>query len=190
MTYVRDYLRETVAALGLLDESAIQTMAEYLVNLRLSGGRLFIIGNGGSAANASHAVNDFRKFCRFEAYAPDNMAEVTAWANDDGYRTVFARWLDSCRLCPADILLVLSVGGGSMDTSVSQNIVNAVNLANGRGAYVLGIVGRDGGFTKKNAHHCVVIPTVNEERVTPHAEEMQSIILHLLVNHTLLRGER
>lgn len=187
MTFVSDYLRETIDTLEALDEKRIQAMAEYLVQLHISKGRLFIIGNGGSAANASHAVNDFRKFCRFEAYAPDNMAEVTAWANDDGYRTVFARWLDSCRMTAADILLVLSVGGGSMDTSVSQNIVNAVNLANGRGAYVLGIVGRDGGFTNKNAHHCVIIPTVNEERTTPHVEEMQSIILHLLVSHPLLK---
>lgn len=184
--FARQYLDETREILGRLDHDAIERMASALAALRNRGGRLFVLGNGGSAANASHAVNDFRKIAGIEAYAPmDNVAELTARTNDDGWETTFAAWLRVSRLEPFDAVLVLSVGGGS--APVSQNIFRAVSYARDKGTPVLGIVGRDGGRTAEVASACVLIPTVDEERVTPHAEEMQSVVLHLLVSHPLLK---
>ena len=184
--FVDDYLRETRRILKRLNHVAIEAVACILDDVRASGNRLFVIGNGGSAATASHAVNDFRKLAKIEAYAPtDNVAELTARTNDDGWASTFARWLDVSKIGQDDALLVLSVGGGS--TEASPNIVQAVSLANDVGAYVLGIVGRDGGFVRKNADACLVIPPLYEDRITPHVEGITSVILHLLVSHPLLR---
>jgi D-sedoheptulose 7-phosphate isomerase len=184
--FVDDYLRETRRILKVLDHVDIESMACMLSDVRASSNRLFIIGNGGSAATASHAVNDLRKIVKIEAYAPtDNVAELTARTNDDGWESTFARWLNVSKLGLDDALLVLSVGGGS--TEASPNIVQAVSLANDVGAIVLGIVGRDGGFVRKNSDVCLVIPPLYEDRITPHTEGITSIILHLLVSHPVLR---
>lgn len=189
MTYSAQHLAETLDVVSRLDREAIESMADELSALRERGGRLFIIGIGGSAANASHAVCDFRKLCDIEAYAPsDNMAEFSARTNDNGFRGVFAEWLQGSRMSARDALLVLSVGGG-MDTApgTSVNISFAVQLANRMHTPVLGVVGRDGGYTKQHAKVCVLVPTVNPEHVTPHSEAMQAVIWHLLVSHPKLK---
>ena len=183
------YLSETTRIAKLLDALPIEAMAKALVKVREKEGRLFFIGLGGSAANASHAVNDFRKLCGFEAYAPtDNVAELTAIANDDGWITIFSHWLHESQAGTADALFVLSVGGGT--DSVSAPLRPAINLAKARSMPVFGIVGRDGGYTKKVGDYVIVIPTVNKERVTPHTEAFQSVILHLLVSHPLLQKSK
>jgi len=171
-----------------LDPQAIERMAAELARVRSRGGRLFILGIGGSAANASHAVNDFRKICRFECYAPtDNVSELTARANDEGWENVFSEWLKGSHLAAKDGLLIFSVGGGDLEKNVSPNLVKAIQLAGGVGASILGIVGRDGGYTAKAATACVIVPTVNPEHVTPHAEAFQAVIWHLLVSHPALK---
>jgi D-sedoheptulose 7-phosphate isomerase len=157
--------------------------------LRNHGGRIFFLGVGGSAANASHAVNDFRKVCGIEAYAPtDNVAEFSARTNDDGWETVFVNWLRGSRLCARDMVFVLSVGGGSIEKNVSPNLVRAVEYAKEVHATVVGIVGRDGGYTATVADACVIVPTVNSSNVTPHAEAFQAVIWHLLVSHPSLKA--
>jgi D-sedoheptulose 7-phosphate isomerase len=159
-----------------------------LAACRDRGGRLFILGVGGSAANASHAVNDFRKICGFEAYAPtDNVSELTARTNDEGWAGVFESWLRTSRLKPEDALLIFSVGGGNLEKQVSTNLVGAIQYAKLIGAKVTGIVGRDGGYTAQSADACVVVPTVNPAHVTPHAEAFQAVIWHLLVTHPALK---
>jgi D-sedoheptulose 7-phosphate isomerase len=185
----QEYLRETKAIVDGLDTASIDRVVGCLAKVREQGGRLFILGVGGSAANASHAVNDFRKICGFEAYAPtDNVSELTARTNDEGWATVFLEWLRGSRLEEKDALLVLSVGGGNLEKNISPNLVLALQFAKTKGATILGIVGRDGGFTAKVADACVIIPTANPAHVTPHAEAFQSVIWHLLVSHPLLKA--
>jgi D-sedoheptulose 7-phosphate isomerase len=182
------YLDETARAVAALDAGAIGAVAAGLARVRDGGGRLFILGVGGSAAHASHAVNDFRKLCGFEAYTPtDNVSELTARVNDDGWDTSFAAWLEVSRLGPGDAVLVFSVGGGSKEKNVSPNLVRALELATARGSAVFGVVGRDGGATRAAAEACVVIPTVSPDRITPHTEGLCAVVWHLLVSHPALK---
>jgi D-sedoheptulose 7-phosphate isomerase len=186
MTHTIQYLSEVSRTAKLLDAPPIEEMAKALVKLREREGRLFFVGLGGSAANASHAVNDFRKLCGIESYAPtDNVAELTAIANDVGFHEIFSTWLRESNAKLGDALFVLSVGGGT--DGVSTSLVHALSLAQSIGMTIFGIVGRDGGYTKKWGDHVIVIPTVSKERVTPHTEAFQSVILHLLVSHPLLQ---
>jgi D-sedoheptulose 7-phosphate isomerase len=186
--FVAQYLDETGRAVRALDAAAIGAVAAGLARVRDGGGRLFVLGVGGSAAHASHAVNDFRKLCAFEAYTPtDNVAELTARVNDEGWEGSFAAWLEVSRLGPRDALLVFSVGGGSKEKNVSANLVRALELAVQRGSAVFGVVGRDGGATRAAAEACVVIPTVAPERITPHTEGLCAVVWHLLVSHPALK---
>jgi D-sedoheptulose 7-phosphate isomerase len=189
MSFARQFLEEVQQVTARLDADAIERVVDELARVRERGGRLFILGVGGSAANASHAVNDFRKICGFECYAPtDNVSELTARTNDEGWASVFVEWLRTSRLNPRDAVLVLSVGGGNLEQNVSPNLVAALKLAKEVGAAVLGIVGRDGGYTAQVAQACVVIPTVQPERITPHAEAFQAVVWHLLVSHPALKA--
>ncbi len=184
MNHSSNYFAEARKILDGLDADVLEKMAEALAALRKRGGRLFILGVGGSAANAGHAVNDFRKLCGIETYAPtDNVSELTARTNDEGWETVFASWLQTSRLCERDAVLVLSVGGGSAEKNVSVNLVRALEEAKRRRALILGIVGRDGGYTGKIGDHVLVIPVVKSERVTPHTEAFQALAWHCLVSH-------
>ncbi|HEY7286199.1 MAG TPA: SIS domain-containing protein [Vicinamibacterales bacterium] len=186
--FVRGYLDETARIAATIDARAIEAVASALTEVRARGGRLFFLGVGGGAAHASHAVNDFRKLAGFEAYAPtDNVAELTARTNDEGWHTVFAAWLAESRLRREDAIFVLSVGGGDAARNVSTGLVHALEYARSVGATIVGIVGRDGGFTAKIADACVVVPTVNALAVTPHTEAFQAVIWHLLVSHPALR---
>ena len=188
MTFAKQFLDEVQKVTMQLDAEAIERAAAELARVRERGGRLFILGVGGSAANASHAVNDFRKICGFEAYAPtDNVSELTARTNDEGWATIFAEWLKGSRLNEKDGLLIFSVGGGNLEKNVSPNLVSAVQLAKQAGASIVGIVGRDGGYTAREATVCVIVPTVNAEHVTPHSEAFQAVIWHLLVSHPKLK---
>jgi D-sedoheptulose 7-phosphate isomerase len=188
MTFAEQYAAEAAEILKRLDLNAIEQMAEMLATLRARGGRLFIIGVGGGAGHASHAVNDFRKITDIEAYSPvDNVAELTARTNDEGWDTSFAGWLRVSRLKRDDALLVFSVGGGSVEHGISSNIVRAVEHAKAVGATVLGVVGRDGGYTARQADVCVIVPTVNAAHVTPHTESFQALVWHLLVAHPRLQ---
>jgi D-sedoheptulose 7-phosphate isomerase len=183
------YLAETVEIVGRLDRDELERLATKLAEVRDAGGRLFVLGVGGSAGHAGHAVNDFRKLCAFEAYAPtDNVSELTARTNDDGWESVFAEWLRGSRLGDRDAVLVLSVGGGDVERNVSANLVRALEYARDVGARVFGIVGRDGGYTKQAADTCVVIPIASEERVTPHTEGLCAVVWHLLVSHPSLQA--
>ena len=187
-TFSAEFIAETIAILEKLDAGEIEHMALGLAQVRLSGGRLFILGVGGSAGHAGHAVNDFRKLCGFEAYAPtDNVSELTARANDEGWESCFAAWLEGSRIKSSDAVLVFSVGGGSVEKNVSVNIVRALETAVNAGAHIFGIVGRDGGFTQKVSESCVVIPTIAPERVTPHTEGLCAVVWHLLVSHPALQ---
>ena len=188
MTFAKGFIEEAKQILDRLDVDAIERMAEILAGVRASGGRLFILGVGGSAANASHAVNDFRKIAGIEAYAPtDNVSELTARTNDEGWAGVFESWLRTSRLKAEDGLLVFSVGGGNLEKNVSPNLVAALQYAKTVGSKVLGIVGRDGGFTATVADACAIIPTVNAVHTTPHAEAFQAVVWHLLVSHPRLK---
>ncbi len=188
MTFTEEFLNEVRCVTERLDAAKIEAAVETLGAVRARGGRLFILGVGGSAANASHAVNDFRKICGFEAYAPtDNVSELTARTNDEGWPTIFAEWLRGSRLTSADSLLVLSVGGGNLEQNVSPNLVRAIQYAKEKGAAVVGILGRDGGYTAKVADVAVIIPTVNASHVTPHSEAFQGIVWHLFVSHPKLK---
>jgi D-sedoheptulose 7-phosphate isomerase len=187
-SFSETYLEETVAAVDALERAEVERLAAGLAAVRDAGGRLFVLGVGGSAAHASHAAADFRKICSFEAYAPsDNVAELTARVNDEGWETTFAAWLRGSRLAARDALLVFSVGGGNREQAISVNLVSALDAAGEAGARVFGVVGRDGGATREAAEACVVIPTVNPERVTAHTEGLCAVIWHLLVSHPLLR---
>jgi D-sedoheptulose 7-phosphate isomerase len=189
MDYIDQYLSEAVQIIGQLDRAAIQKMVTLLVDLRARQGRLFILGVGGGAAHASHAVNDFRKIAGIETYAPsDNVAELTARINDDGWESSYASWLLVSRLSPRDMLLVFSVGGGSLEKNVSPNLVRALQYARQVGAAVCGVVGRNGGYTARVAEACLVIPTVNAGTVTPHVEAFQAVVWHLLVSHPALQA--
>jgi D-sedoheptulose 7-phosphate isomerase len=188
MSFTQQYLAEASSIIDLLDRAAIDKVVTLLVKTRSSGGRLFILGVGGSAANASHAVNDFRKIAGIEAYAPtDNVSELTARTNDEGWATVFESWLRGSRLHSEDLVLVLSVGGGSLEAQVSPNLVAAVDYARSVGATIVGIVGRDGGHTARVADGCVIVPTVSQAHITPHTESFQALIWHLLVSHPSLK---
>jgi D-sedoheptulose 7-phosphate isomerase len=188
MNYSEQHLRETAEIVSQLDAALCEKAVELLAAVRARGGRLFILGVGGSAANASHAVNDFRKLARIEAYAPtDNVSELTARTNDDGWFSVFTEWLKESRLDKKDAVLVLSVGGGSLEKNVSPNVVTALQLAKERGSAILGIVGRDGGYTAQVADVTVIIPTVNPANVTPHSEALQAVVWHLWVSHPALK---
>jgi D-sedoheptulose 7-phosphate isomerase len=188
MSYSEQHLREAADVLAKLDRSLCEKAASLLAEVRARGGRLFILGVGGSAANASHAVNDFRKIAGMEAYAPtDNVAELTARTNDEGWTSVFVEWLKGSRLNEKDALLVFSVGGGDAEKNISPNLVSALQLAKERRASVLGIVGRDGGHTARVADVCIIIPTVNPANTTPHAEAFQAVLWHLLVSHPALK---
>lgn len=187
-SFSKRYLDESVELLRRLDTATIEAVAEGLAGVRARGGRLFILGVGGSAGHASHAVNDFRKICGLESYAPtDNVSELTARVNDEGWETCFSEWLRVSRLSAADALLVFSVGGGNREKNVSVNLVRSLELAREVGAKIFGIVGRDGGTTRQMADACVVIPTVAAERVTPHTEGFCAVVWHLLVSHPSLQ---
>jgi D-sedoheptulose 7-phosphate isomerase len=188
MSFVQHYLEETQKVVAGLNVAAMEKSVEELAAVRERGGRLFILGVGGSAANASHAVNDFRKICGFEAYAPtDNVSELTARTNDEGWATVLSEWLKGSRLSGKDGLLIFSVGGGNLEKNVSPNLVSAIQLAKQCGASIVGIVGRDGGYTAKEASACVIVPTVNPEHVTPHSEAFQAVVWHMFVSHPKLK---
>ena len=188
MTYAQTHLAEAAKIIQALDAEAIERLAAQLATVRERGGRLFLLGVGGSAANCSHAVNDFRKIAGFEAYTPvDNVSELTARTNDEGWDAVFVEWLKGSRLAARDMVLVFSVGGGSAGKNVSPNLVRALQYAKDVHAAIGGIVGRDGGFTATVADTCVIVPTVNPETVTPHAEAFQAVIWHLLVSHPSLK---
>lgn len=186
-SFSKAFLAETTRAIAEIDTEHVEAIALGLSRVRAAGGRLFILGVGGSAGHAGHAVNDFRKICGLEAYAPtDNVSELTARVNDEGWDTCFSEWLKVSRLRKGDALLVFSVGGGNREKNVSVNLVRSLELAREVGAHVFGIVGRDGGFTKQVADACVVIPTVAAERVTPHTEGLCAVVWHLLVSHPAL----
>ena len=189
MTFTEQFLAEAGEILSRIDTEAVESVAALLAESRAHGGRLFILGVGGSAGNASHAVNDFRKICGFEAYAPtDNVSELTARTNDEGWAGVFEAWLRVSRLRDNDAILIFSVGGGNLEKQVSPNLVSAIRYAKSVGARVAGIVGRDGGFTATAADACVIVPTVNPKHVTPHSEAFQAVIWHLLVSHPALKA--
>jgi D-sedoheptulose 7-phosphate isomerase len=186
--FSKRYLDEGIELLRRLDVASIEAVADGLAGVRARGGRLFILGVGGSAGHASHAVNDFRKICGIESYAPtDNVSELTARVNDEGWETCFSEWLRVSRLCATDAVLVFSVGGGNREKNVSVNLVRSLELAREVGAKIFGIVGRDGGYTRQMADACVVIPTVAAERVTPHTEGFCAVVWHLLVSHPNLQ---
>ena len=187
MSYAQDHLHETVAILQRLDVTAIEKMVDVLARLKASAGRIFFLGVGGSAGNCSHAVNDFRKLLGIECYTPtDNVSELTARINDDGWESAYLEWLKVSRLTDRDAVFVLSVGGGSVEKNISRNLIAAVDHARTSGAKVIGIVGRDGGHTARIADACVIIPTVNPRTVTPHCEALQAVVWHLLVSHPRL----
>ena len=188
MKFIKEYLLEAKEIVDQLDVSAIEKMAILIEETREKNGRMFVLGVGGSAANASHAVNDFRKIVGLEAYAPtDNVSELTARTNDNGWASVFVEWLKTSGLRQEDMVLVFSVGGGNLEKNVSPNLVSAIRYAKEIGAKVCGVVGRDGGHTARIADACVVIPTVNPSHVTPHTEAFQAIVWHLLVSHPRLK---
>ena len=189
MGFVSEYLTEAKKVVEQLDPDAIEKVVQLLAETRDQQGRLFILGVGGSAANASHAVNDFRKITGMEAYAPtDNVSELTARTNDDGWSTVFVEWLRTSRLKKQDLILVFSVGGGDREKNISPNLISALQYAQAVGAKICGVVGRDGGFTARTADACVIIPTVNSNHITPHTEAFQAVLWHLLVSHPLLKA--
>ena len=189
MSFVEQYLAEAGEILRRLDVAAIERLAQLLVEVRGRQGRLFILGVGGSAANASHAVNDFRKLAGIEAYAPtDNVSELTARTNDEGWASVFEAWLKVSRLAARDMLLVFSVGGGSLERQISPNLVSALEYARSVGAAIGGVVGRDGGHTAKVADACVIVPTIDPAHITPHAEAFQAVVWHLLVTHPAVKA--
>ena len=190
-TFAKQFLDESIALIQKLDADAIEALAHGIAGVRDGGGRLFILGVGGSAGHAGHAVNDFRKICGLESYAPtDNVSELTARVNDEGWDTCFSEWLKVSRLRAGDGVLVFSVGGGNREKNVSVNLVRSLELAKERGAKIFGIVGRDGGFTKQTADACVVIPTVSPDRITPHTEGFCAVIWHLLVSHPALQRSK
>ena len=189
--FSRNHLNECVKIIELLDDSIIEKMADVIDEVRTNGGRLFFLGVGGSAGNASHCVNDFRKIVGIESYAPtDNVSELTARTNDEGWDTIFAEWLKLSKLNSNDAIFILSVGGGNIEKNVSPNLVKALMLAKEVNAKILGIVGRDGGYTAKVADVAVIIPVVNNDAITPHSEAFQAVVWHLLVSHPKLKAKQ
>lgn len=191
MSYAAQHLKEAMEIIQKMDVSAIEKMADLLATVKADGGRIFFLGVGGSAGNCSHAVNDFRKIVGIESYAPtDNVSELTARTNDEGWATVFVEWLKISKLQPKDALLIFSVGGGNLEKNISPNLVEAIKLAKSVGAKVTGVVGRDGGYTAQAADACVIVPTVNPETITPHSEAFQAVVWHLLVTHPKLKANQ
>jgi len=191
VSYSQQHLNEAVEIINRMDVDAIEKVADLLATVKRDGGRLFFLGVGGSAGNCSHAVNDFRKIVGIECYAPtDNVSELTARTNDDGWASVFVEWLKISKLQSKDALFVFSVGGGNLEKNVSPNLVTALQLAKSIGAKVTGVVGRDGGYTAKVADACVIVPTVNSETITPHSEAFQAVVWHLLVSHPKLKASQ
>jgi D-sedoheptulose 7-phosphate isomerase len=191
MSYAEIHLKEAVEIIKKLDIESIERVADLLVKVKKEGGRIFFLGVGGSAGNCSHAVNDFRKIVEIESYAPtDNVSELTARANDEGWPSIFEPWLKLSKLNSRDAVFIFSVGGGSIEKNISPNLVNALKLAKTVGAKITGIVGRDGGYTAQVADACVIIPTVNIETITPHSEAFQAVLWHLLVSHPKLKANQ
>ena len=188
MEYAKKHLDEAISILNKINTKDIENIVDLISDLKRKNGRIFFLGVGGSAGNCSHAVNDFRKIVGIESYAPtDNVSELTARTNDEGWATIFLEWLKVSRLKPEDMLFILSVGGGNLEKNISPNLVEAIKYGKKLGSKVVGIVGRDGGFTAQVADACVIIPTVNHENVTPHSEAFQAVIWHLLVSHPKLK---
>ena len=191
MTYAKKHIAETMEIASKIDVDAIETMADLLARVKGEDGRIFFLGIGGSAGNCSHAVNDFRKIVGIEAYAPtDNVSELTARTNDEGWATIFAEWLKVSKLKPKDALFIFSVGGGNLEKNISPNLVEAIKYAKSVGAKVTGVIGRDGGYTAQAADACCIVPTVNSETVTPHSEAFQAVVWHLLVSHPKLKAHQ
>jgi len=191
MSYAAQHMKEAIEIIQKMDVSAIEKMADLLATVKADGGRIFFLGVGGSAGNCSHAVNDFRKIVGIESYAPtDNVSELTARTNDEGWATVFVEWLKISKLQPKDALFIFSVGGGNLEKNISPNLVEAIKLAKSVGAKVTGVVGRDGGYTAQAADACVIVPTVNPDTITPHSEAFQAVVWHLLVSHPKLKANQ
>lgn len=188
MSYAQQHVNEAIHILGKMDVGAIEKMADLIAGIKQNDGRIFFLGVGGSAGNCSHAVNDFRKIVGIESYAPtDNVSELTARTNDEGWATIFVEWLKTSKLSAKDALFILSVGGGNLEKNISPNLVEALKYAKNVGARVTGVVGRDGGYTAQVADACVIVPTVNPDTITPHSEAFQAVIWHLLVSHPALK---
>jgi D-sedoheptulose 7-phosphate isomerase len=188
MSYALQHLKEATEILKKIDVATIEKIADLLATVKAEGGRIFFLGVGGSAGNCSHAVNDFRKIVGIECYAPtDNVSELTARTNDDGWASVFVEWLKVSKLVAKDALFIFSVGGGNLEKNISPNLVEAIKLAKAVGSKVTGVVGRDGGYTAQAADACVIIPTVNPDTITPHSEAFQAVVWHLLVSHPKLK---
>jgi len=188
MSYAQEHLNEAVEIIQKIDVNAIEKIADLLATVKSEGGRIFFLGVGGSAGNCSHAVNDFRKIVGIESYAPtDNVSELTARTNDEGWATVFVEWLKVSKLLAKDSLFIFSVGGGNLEKNISPNLVEALNYAKSVGSKITGVVGRDGGYTAQVANACVIVPTVNPDNITPHSEAFQAVVWHLLVSHPKLK---
>jgi D-sedoheptulose 7-phosphate isomerase len=191
MSYAKQHLTEAVEIINKLDVNAVETMADLLAEVKETGGRIFFLGVGGSAGNCGHAVNDFRKIVGIESYAPtDNVSELTARTNDEGWATIFAEWLKISKLTAKDMLFIFSVGGGNLEKNISPNLVEALKYGKQIGSKIVGVVGRDGGYTAQVADACVIIPTVNPDNVTPHSEAFQGVVWHLLVSHPKLKAKQ
>lgn len=191
MSYAQQHLKEAADIISRIDAGAIEDMATLLARVKADSGRLFFLGVGGSAGNCSHAVNDFRKIAGIECYAPtDNVSELTARTNDEGWASVFVEWLKVSRLRPSDALFIFSVGGGNLEKNISPNLVEAIKFAKSLGARITGVVGRDGGYTAQMADVCLIVPTVNPDTVTPHSEAFQAVVWHLLVSHPKLKASQ
>jgi D-sedoheptulose 7-phosphate isomerase len=191
MSYTQQHLNEAIEIIQKMDASAIEKMAELLATVKKDGGRIFFLGVGGSAGNCSHAVNDFRKIVGIESYAPtDNVSELTARTNDEGWSTIFVEWLKTSKLLAKDAIFIFSVGGGNLEKNISPNLVEALKYAKTVGAKITGVVGRDGGYTAQVADACVIVPTVNPETITPHSEAFQAVVWHLLVSHPALKANQ
>lgn len=191
MSYAQQHLDEAVEIIKKMDVTAVERMADLLATVKAEGGRIFFLGVGGSAGNCSHAVNDFRKIVGIESYAPtDNVSELTARTNDEGWASVFVEWLKISKLVAKDVLFVLSVGGGNLEKNISPNLVEALKYAKSLGAKITGVVGRDGGYVAQVADACVIVPTVNADNITPHSEAFQAVVWHLLVSHPKLKASQ
>ena len=191
MSYAQQHLNEAAEIIGKMDIDAIEKVADLLAGIKSDGGRIFFLGVGGSAGNCSHAVNDFRKIVGIESYAPtDNVSELTARTNDEGWATIFVEWLKVSKLSARDAIFVFSVGGGNLEKNISPNLVMALQHAKTVGAKITGVVGRDGGYTAKTADVCVIVPTVNADTITPHSEAFQAVVWHLLVSHPKLKANQ
>jgi D-sedoheptulose 7-phosphate isomerase len=191
MSYAQQHLNESIEIIQKMDVAVIEKMADLLLQVKSDGGRIFFLGVGGSAGNCSHAVNDFRKIVGIECYAPtDNVSELTARTNDEGWASIFVEWLKVSKLMAKDMIFIFSVGGGNLEKNISPNLVEALKFAKTVGAKVVGVVGRDGGYTAQVADACVIVPTVNADNITPHSEAFQGVVWHLLVSHPKLKANQ